>query len=87
MNAQREIIRDWTRVADFEVADENFRTFEFHVVADPVAERTIMTIKIFNEEHRTVRLDPVEVDRGQEPQVYEHLAERRVKRLYASGLI
>jgi len=87
MNAQREIIRDWTRVADFEVADQNFRTFEFHVVADPVAKRTILTIKIFNEEHRTVRLDPVDVDRGQEPQVYEHLAERRVKLLYASGLI
>lgn len=87
MYAQREIIRDWTRVADFEVADKNFRTFEFHVVADLVAERTIMTIKIFNEEHRTVRLDPVDVDRGQEPPDYEHLAERRVKRLYASGLI
>ncbi len=87
MNAQREIIRDWTRVSDFEVAEKNFRTFEFHVVADPVAERTIMTIKIFNDEHRTVRLDPVDVDRGQEPEVYEHLAERRVKRLYANGLI
>ena len=87
MYAQREIIRDWTRVADFEVADQNFRTFEFHVVADLVAKRTIMTIKIFNEEHRTVRLDPVDVDRGQDPQVYEHLAERRVKRLYANGLI
>lgn len=87
MNAQREIIRDWTRVADFEVADEHFRTYEFHVVADPVRERTIMTIKIFNEDHRTVRLDPVDVDRDQEPKVYEHLAERRVKRLYANGLI
>ena len=87
MYAQREIIRDWTRVADFEVADENFRTFEFHVVADLVAERTIMTIKIFNDEHRTVRLDPVDVNSGEEAQVYEHLAERRVKRLYANGLI
>ncbi len=87
MYAQREIIRDWTRVADFEVADQNFRTFEFHVVADLVAKRTIMTIKIFNDEHRTVRLDPVDVDRDQDPQVYEHLAERRVKRLYANGLI
>ncbi len=87
MNAQREIIRDWTRVADFEVADREVRTYEFHVVADPVAERTIMTIKIFNDEDRTVRLDPVDVDRDQAPDAYDRLAERRVRRLYDTGLI
>lgn len=87
MHAQREIIRDWIRVSDFEVADENFRTYEYHVVADLVTERTIMTIKIFNEENRTVRLDPVDVAQDQEPHEYETLAGRRVKRLYANGLI
>lgn len=87
MVAQREIIRDWTRVSDLEVADQNFRTYEFHVVADPCANRTIMTIKIFNDEDRTVRLDPVDVDRGEDAEVYHGLAERRVKRLYENGLI
>lgn len=87
INAQREIIRDWTRIADFEVAERNFRTFEFHVVADPTAARTIMTIKIFNDEHRTVRLDPSDVGGDHAPDAYDELAQRRVKRLYANGLI
>jgi hypothetical protein len=87
MNMQREIIRDWTRVADFEVAERSFRTYEYHVVADPAAERTIMTIKIFNEEEQTVRLDPSNVERDQSPDTYERIAERRVRRLYANGLI
>lgn len=87
MNAQREIIRDWTRVDDYEVAERDFRTYEFHVVADPAAERTIMTIKIFNDEHRTVRLDPVDVHQDQTPGGYERLAQRRIKRLYDNGLI
>lgn len=87
MKVQREIIRDWTRVADFEVAERAFRTYEFHVVADPEADRTIMTIKIFNEEHGTMRLDPIKVDRHDEVDVYDHLAQRRVEHLYAVGLI
>ena len=57
------------------------------MVADHENERTIMTIKIFNNEHRTVRLDPSDVAANQAPDAYDQIAQRRVENLYANGLI
>ena len=83
----KEIIQDWTKVEDLPVGDTETRSFEYHVVADEETQRVVLTIKCYNAEARTVRLDPSDVQRADHPDEYLHLAERRVKQLFVNGMI
>jgi hypothetical protein len=85
--ANRQILKDWTRVENFPVDDREHRDFEFHVVKDVTAERITLTIKCFNEESETVRLDPTVIPETSDPETFAHLAERRVRQLYSDGRI
>lgn len=72
---------------DFPVDEGERRNFEYHVVKDVAAERITLTIKCFNEEAATVRLDPTEIPVSSDPATYSDLAERRVRQLYSNGRI
>ena len=85
--AKRQILKDWTRVEDFPVDERERRNFEYHVVKDVTAERITLTIKCFNEEAETIRLDPTVIPTSSDPESYPDLAERRVRALYSSGRI
>ena len=85
--ANKEILKDWTRVENFPVADQVLRNFEFHVVKDVAAERTMLTIKCFNEEAETVRLDPTVIADAADPETFTDIAEKRVRQLYSDGRI
>lgn len=85
--ANRQILKDWTRVDEFPVDERERRTFEYHVVKDTTAERVTLTIKCFNEEAETIRLDPTVIPSGSDPDSYPQLAERRVRQLYSNGRI
>lgn len=87
MIAAKEIIADWTRVEALEVDSRVFKTYEFHVVTDRETARTMLTIKIYNEENHTVRLDPTDISRIMDQKDYHAIAERRVRALYSNGLI
>ena len=87
MSQRRRVIQDWTRVERFEVDDAEYRSFEYHVVEDTQFERTILTIKLFRDDNLTIRLDPSIVAAGEDPATYNACAERRVKHLYANGMI
>jgi len=85
--ANRKILKDWTRVDEFPVDERERRTFEYHVVEDMTAERVTLTIKCFNDESETIRLDPTVIPSGSDPDSYPQLAERRVRQLYSNGRI
>ena len=91
--AHRQIIVDWTRVEDFAVDEQELRSFEYHVVKDMDAQRVTLTIKCFDQEAKTVRLDPTiisdndDVSAGEDPCIYSDLAGRRVRQLYCTGMI
>ncbi len=88
MLRRRQIIQDWTRVEDFEVASSEYRTFEYHVVADESTERITLTIKCLNADATTVRrLDPNELSPGTDHGSYEAIAAKRVKQLFVNGKI
>ncbi len=87
MITAKEIIADWTRVDALEVASKEFRSYEFHVVSDRETDRTMLTIKIYNEANHTVRLDPTDVSRMLGESDFYAIAERRVRTLYSNGLI
>ena len=80
----RQIIQDWTRIDDFKVDDDIYRSFEYHVVSVPEQERTILTIKLYREDDLTVRLDPSDIESNVD---FNAFAERRVRYLYARGVI
>ena len=84
---QRRIVQDWTRVDDFEVDGGEYRTYEYHVVADDEKDRVTLTIRVFREKEQSIRLDPTDFDGSSDHPSYAAFAERRVKHLYANGLI
>jgi hypothetical protein len=61
------------------------RTYEFHVVRDAEQDRITLTIKCLDCDDNTVRLDPTVLNSGESD--FAEIAERRVRRLYALGLI
>jgi len=85
--ANKEILKDWTRVENFPVDEREHRNFEYHVVKDVAAERIMLTIKCFNEEAETVRLDPTVISETADPENFTDIAERRVRQLYSDGRI
>lgn len=85
--SQRQVLKDWTRVDDFEVANGEFRTFEYHVVALGDAKRTILTIKLYREDDMTIRLDPSDIEPSVNEERYVTLAEKRVRQLFINGTI
>ena len=85
--AERQILRDWTRVENYVVDEREQRTFEYHVVKDLDAERLTLTIKCFNDKARTVRLDPTVIPANADPETYKDIAGRRVRHLYSNGMI
>ena len=87
MSQRRRIIQDWIRVERLEVDNDEYRSFEYHVVEDTQTARTILTIKLYREDDMTVRLDPSDVDAGVDAEVYNQVAENRVRHLYAHGVI
>lgn len=88
MLPRRHIIQDWVRVEDYEVGSSQYRTFEYHVVADEDNERMVLTIKCLDADATTVkRLDPNSVAPGTDHTGYEEIALRRVKQLFTNGLI
>lgn len=84
---RRQIVQDWTRVEDFEVANSEFRTFEYHVVAEEESERVVLTIKCFDSAAQTVRLDPNALEPDTDESAFADIASRRVKQLFANGMI
>lgn len=80
-----QVLQDWIRVEDYEVDAGEVRTFEFHVVQDEDGGRVTLTIKCLDQDDNTVRLDPTVV--GSAEASFPQIAERRIKRLYAMGLI
>ena len=80
-----EVLQDWIRVEDYEVDAGEVRTFEFHVVRKEDGGRVILTIKCLDHQENTVRLDPTVVANTES--AFPEIAERRIKRLYALGLI
>ncbi len=87
MLQQRQILQDWTRVTDFDVGDAEVRSFEYHVVADVDMERVTLTIKCLDAGLKTVRLDPTDVSPEDEMQDFADIAARRVRQLFAKGMI
>jgi len=84
---RRQIVQDWTRVEDFEVASSEFRTFEYHVVAEEESDRVVLTIKCFDSDAQTVRLDPNALDSDTHESTFAEIASKRVKQLFANGMI
>ena len=84
---RRQIVQDWTRVENFEVASSEFRTFEYHVVTEEESRRFVLTIKCFDADAQTVRLDPNSLDPDTDETAFADIATRRVKQLYANGMI
>jgi hypothetical protein len=88
MLQHRQIIQDWVRVENCEVSSSEYRTFDYHVVAAQESDRAILTIKCLNADATTVRrLDPNSVAPGTDREGYEDIAARRVRQLFANGLI
>ncbi len=88
MLQRRQIILDWTRVEDFEVATAEFRSFEYHVVASENPERLTLTINCLDPKAGEARrLDPNEVAPGTDQVGYADIAGRRMKQLYLDGAI
>lgn len=85
--ANKQILQDWVRVENFPVADCEHRNFEYHVVKDIAAERVMLTIKCFNDDAETVRLDPTVIPTSSDPSSFTDIAERRVRQLYSDGRI
>jgi hypothetical protein len=84
---QRRILQDWTRVDDFQVDGGEFRSYEYHVVADDENDRVTLTIRVYREKEKSFRLDPSDFDGSSDHPSYAAFAERRVKHLYSCGLI
>ena len=85
---RRHIIQDWTRVEDFEVGSSEYRTFEYHVVADEHTERMTLTIKCLDADATTVRrLDPNELSPDVGEDRYGDIAGERMKQLFLNGMI
>ena len=84
---RRQIVQDWIRVENLEVASSEFRTFEYHVVVEEESERFVLTIKCFDADAQTVRLDPNSLSPDTQQSSFADIAARRVKQLYASGMI
>ncbi|MEJ2087481.1 MAG: hypothetical protein P8Y69_03185 [Gammaproteobacteria bacterium] len=80
-----QVLQDWIRVEDYEVDAGELRTYEFHVVQNEDGGRVTLTIKCLDDDDNTIRLDPVVI--GSADTSFPQLAERRIKRLYAMGLI
>ncbi|MCZ6709987.1 MAG: hypothetical protein O7B25_06480 [Gammaproteobacteria bacterium] len=88
MLRRRQIVQDWIRVEDFEVGSSEYRSFEYHVVADEASARMTLTIKCLNADCTAVRrLDPTELPQGTDHGSYEAIATTRVKQLFANGKI
>jgi hypothetical protein len=84
---RRQIVQDWIRVEDCEVASREFRTFEYHVVAEEESDRVVLTIKCFDSDAQTVRLDPNALTADIHESAFADIATRRVKQLFANGMI
>ena len=80
-----QVLQDWIRVEDYEVDAGEVRTYEFHVVQDEEGGRVTLTIKCLDTEEKTIRLDPTVLQTADT--IYPQVAERRIQRLYALGLI
>jgi hypothetical protein len=80
-----QVLQDWIRVEDYEVEAGEVRTYEFHVVQAEDGGRVTLTIKCLDTEEKTVRLDPTVLQTADA--IYPQIAERRIQRLYAMGLI
>lgn len=80
-----QVLQDWIRVEDYEVDAGELRTYEFHVVQNDEGGRVTLTIKCLDDDDNTIRLDPMVI--GSADASFPQLAERRIKRLYAMGLI
>ncbi len=80
-----EVLQDWIRVENYEVDAGELRTYEFHVVRDEEMGRVTLTIKCLDAEEKTIRLDPTVLSSADSS--FPEVAERRIKRLYALGLI
>lgn len=85
MRRHFQVLQDWIRVEDYEVDAGELRTYEFHVVQNEDGGRVTLTIKCLDEDDNTIRLDPMVI--GSANASFPQLAERRIKRLYAMGLI
>lgn len=83
----RKIVQDWIRVEDFAVSNSESRTFEYHVVSERDSERIVLTIKCFDAEAHTVRLDPNALSADTHESMFAEIASRRVKQLFANGMI
>ena len=85
---RRHIVQDWTRVEDYEVDSSEYRTFEYHVVADENTERMTLTIKCLDADATRVRrLDPNDLAPDTDHDSYADIAGKRVKQLYTNGMI
>ena len=82
---QVQVLQDWIRVENYQVAAGELRTYEFHVVKDEEQGRVTLTIKCLDEEENTVRLDPTVLNSGES--AFPEIAERRIQRLFTLGLI
>lgn len=80
-----QVLQDWVRIEDYQVDAGEVRTYEFHVVRNEEGGRVTLTIKCLDTEEKTVRLDPTVLLAGDAS--YPQIAERRIRRLYALGLI
>ena len=88
MLRRRQIIQDWVRVEDFEVGSSEYRSFEYHVVADEATAQMTLTIKCLNADCTAVRrLDPNDLPQETARGSYEAIATTRVKQLFANGMI
>lgn len=85
MMRRLEVLQDWVRVEDYEVDAGELRTYEFHVVRDEDGGRVTLTIKCLDDQENTVRLDPTVISSSNA--AFPELAARRIRRLYALGLI
>jgi hypothetical protein len=85
------VLQDWIRVEDLEVEAGEHRTYEFHVVQDPQVGRVTLTIKCLDGrldgKEQTVRLDPTVINAHPDRFDFPQLAERRIRHLYAKGMI
>lgn len=84
---RRQIVQDWIRVENLEVANSEYRTFEYHVVSEEESERIVLTIKCFDADAQTVRLDPNCLAPDTHESKFADIATRRVKQLFANGMI
>ena len=82
---QMQVLQDWIRVENYQVAAGEMRTYEFHVVKDEEHGRVTLTIKCLDDEEKTVRLDPTELKA--EDSAFPEIAERRIQNLFSLGLI